>query len=383
VSRTIVVSGALANKPNNGGEALVRLAWVRGFQQLGFRVCFIEQIAKPTCVDAGGNVVPFERSINLAYFKQVTRDFGLAESAALIYDDGAAVYGLAEDDIDAATSSADLLVNISGHLQLPRLMKRIRRKAYVDIDPGYTQIWHGQKLLSLGEHDVYFTIGQNIGTPDCSIPTGGIDWKHTRPLAAALDPANSPPRADRFTTVAAWRGSFGGVTYNGRTFGQKAHEFRKVIELPARSPHTFEIALQIHSGDAKDRAALEANRWKLVDPATVASTPRDFRRYVRESSAEFSVAQGIYVETNSGWFSDRTVQYLAAGRPVLVQDTGYRYGRGVGLVPYRTLDEAVARADGIVAAYDFHSREARGIAEVHFGAEAVLGPFLADAGVAA
>jgi hypothetical protein len=170
------------------------------------------------------------------------------------------------------------------------------------------------------------------------------------------------------------------VTVGGRTYGLKVHEFRKVIDLPRRSPHQFEIALDIYPADEKDRTALIENGWQLVAPTDVAADPRAFRHYIQSSGAEFSVAQGVYVDTNCGWFSDRTVRYLASGKPALVQDTGF--GRflpeGFGLVAFRTVEEAVAAADRIVSDYDRHSRAARAIAEEYFDSDKVLGRMLAQ-----
>jgi hypothetical protein len=191
-------------------------------------------------------------------------------------------------------------------------------------------------------------------------------------------PVRANGAIERFTTVGAWRGAFGPVEIDGSTFGLKVHEFRKVIELPKLVDLTFEIALDIHPADAKDREALVANGWKLVDPRTEVPGPREYRRYVQESGAEFSVAQGIYVDTRSGWLSDRTVDYLASGKPALVQDTGFssNYVVGEGLVPFRTLDEAARGAKRIEADYETHSAAARALAAEHFDSDKVLTRFL-------
>ena len=242
---TSVVGGALANKPNNGGEAWVRLSWVRGLQRLGFRVVFVEQIGPDACVDESGAVVPFEQSLNLAYFRRVTEQFGLADSAALIYGAGDQTYGLAYGDCLDLASEADLLVNISGHLTLEPVKQRIRRKVFIDIDPGFTQFWDaaGDSGAHLDGHDFWFTIGENIGTPACSIPTNGIDWRPIRQPVVLDDWPVCDGGLDRFTTVANWRGPYGVVEFSGRTFGLKVHEFRKVIDLPQRTDQAFEIAL--------------------------------------------------------------------------------------------------------------------------------------------
>jgi hypothetical protein len=166
-------------------------------------------------------------------------------------------------------------------------------------------------------------------------------------------------------------------------YGLKVHEFRKVMELPTRVPLDFEIALDIYPGDDRDRESLEENGWHLVRPADTVRGPEAFRRYVQGSGAEFSVAQGIYVDTNSGWFSDRSVRYLASGRPALLQDTGFsaNYPVGEGLVAFRTLDEAAAGAERIAADYPAHRAAARELAEERFDSGRVLPRFLEEAGL--
>jgi hypothetical protein len=267
-------------------------------------------------------------------------------------------------------------------------VRRLRRKAYVDIDPGFTQFWYaaGAEGLRLDGHDFYFTIGENIGTPFCPIPTCGFRWRRMRqPVVLEHWPAYYHEGGlDRFTTVASWRGAYGPVQHGGKTFGLKVHEFRKFVELPGRTSQRFEIALDIHPADEKDLNLLRRHRWWIVDPKTVAPDPVAFRRYVQTSGAEFSVAQGIYAETESGWFSDRTVRYLASGKPVLVQDTGFsrHYPVGEGLVAFSTPEEAIAGAGRIADDYDGHSRAARSIAESYFDSDKVLGRLVEEVGVA-
>jgi hypothetical protein len=278
------------------------------------------------------------------------------------------------------------LVNISGHLRTPSLLQAFRRRIMVDIDPGFTQFWHAQGLAgaNVTGHDLYFTIGELIGTPGCPVPTSGIEWLPLKPPVVLDDwPALAPAGLDRFTTVSGWRAPFGPIEYEGRSYGLKHHEFRKLIELPRRSPQSFEIALSIHPADHEDREALLAHAWRLVDPQAVAGDPDAFRGYVRGSGAEFSVAQGVYVGTQCGWFSDRSTRYLASGRPVLVQDTGFSRTLpvGNGLVSFRTLNEAVAGAADIAARYEAHCEAARAIATEHFDSERVLTRFCEQAGI--
>ncbi len=383
---TVVVSSVIANKPLNGGNAWAVLSWVMGLQKLGVGVYFVEQIGRESCVDATGAVTAFEDCINLTYFKQATEQFGLAGAAALIYEGGEQVHGLPYAELLEVAEAADLLVNITGHLTLEPLLRRMQRRAYLDLDPGFTQFWHasGDAGSRLGGHDLYFTVGENIGTRSCPIPTSGIRWRPTRqPVVLDHWPVTGDGDRDRFTTVATWRGPYGPVQYGGKTFGLKVHEFRKFIELPKRVPQTFEIALDIHPAEEGDLSLLHRRGWRLVDPRMATPDPDSFRRYVQGSGAEFSVAQGIYVETQSGWFSDRTVRYLASGKPALVQDTGFgrNYPVSEGLVAFSTPEQAIAGAERIWRDYEEHCRAARTLAEEYFDSDRVLRHFVEEAGV--
>jgi hypothetical protein len=382
----IVVSGALANKPFNGGEAWVRLNWILGFQRLGCEVYFVEQINRETCVDESGAVVPFVQCVNLAYFRQVTERFGLKGQVALIYGNGEEIYGLSQSKLRDIAENADLLVNISGHLTWEPLIQYFHCKVYLDIDPGFTQFWHADPTSNfrLQGHDAYFTIGENIGKPDCPIPIDDIHWMHTRqPVVLAQWPVCTEGTRNRFTTIASWRGPFGPVYVGDKIYGLKVHQFRNLVTLAQRLPYTFEIALQIHPSDTKDLELLHTHGWQTVNPKDVASDPIAFRNYVQQSGAEFSVAQGIYVDTHSGWFSDRSVRYLASGKPTLIQDTGFsrNYPVGEGLLAFGTLEEAAAGAKTIVDNYELHSRTARALAEAYFDSDKVLARLLHQMGV--
>ena len=363
---TVVVAGALANKHLNGGEAWVRLSWVEGLRRLGFDVWFFEQIADPA---------PQARS----YFERVVREFGLDGRAVLIVDDEPVPAELCD-----LAADSELLLNISGHLNRKELFERFARKALVDIDPGFTQFWHaaGDPGARVVGHELYFTIGENIGRPECPIPTGGIEWLPTRqPVVLDRWPVTNGAAPTRFTTVANWRGPYGRVEHDGRTYGLKLDEFRKFVGLPRHADATFELALSIHPAEERDLELLEDNGWQLVDPREAAPDPGAFRSYVQGSGAEFSVAQGIYVETRNGWFSDRTTRYLASGKPALVQDTGFgtTIPVGEGLLSFRTPEEAAEGAMRIHADYEHHARAARKLAEEEFDSDKVLRRFLSDA----
>jgi hypothetical protein len=243
-------------------------------------------------------------------------------------------------------------------------------------------LWASNGLeIGLEGHDLYFTIGENIGRA-CPLPTSGVDWQTTRPPVVLDEWPVAAPGSPRFTTIANWRGPYGPLSWNGKTLGPKAHEFRRFLELPERTGESFELALEIDLADRADRDLFEARGWVIVESRRVAPTPGAFRTYVQESGAEFSVAQGIYVETQCGWLSDRTVRYLASGKPVLVQDTGSSAHRlSEGLLAFRTLGEAIDGVREIVANRDRHARAARRLAEDLFDSDEVLGRLLDQSGV--
>jgi hypothetical protein len=370
---TILVSGPIANKPLNGGNAWAQLSYVLGLRKLGFDVYFVEKM---------------HPDADPLYFRRTLEEIGLKGKMALISPDLNIVEGVAFDDLLDIAESAALLLNVSGHLDIEPLTERLRCKVYIDLDPGFTQFWHanGNSGFQVEDHDYYFTVGENIGSQDCLIPSNGIHWRRMRQPVVLEDwPVSSEGDPGRFTTIATWRGPFGPVSYNGRTFGSKVPEFRKFAGVPSQTDARFEIALNIHPADAKDRQLLHENSWQLADPMQVAPDMQSFRRYVQTSGAEFSVAQEMYVGTNSGWFSDRTVRYLASGKPVLVQDTGFsrNYPVGAGLLAFSTPAEAVAGAQEITRYYSEHAEAARIIAEEYFDSNRVLGDLLDEIGICA
>ena len=273
---------------------------------------------------------PSHESENRRYFEQVVERFGLerARLAALRRRARGERACRWQELLAGRAARRDLLVNISGHLDLEPLMSRLRRKAYVDLDPGFTQFWHadGTGGARLEGHDVYFTVGENIGRPGCPIPTvrPRLAAGARRPWCSRTGRSPTPATPDRFTTVGAWRGAFGPVEHDGRTYGAEGARVPQGDRAPApcRRSGSRSRSTSIPATSATARRS-RRNGWTLVDPRATVPGPLEFRDYVQGSGAEFSVAQGIYVETNSGWFSDRTVRYLASGRPALVQDTGF------------------------------------------------------------
>jgi hypothetical protein len=374
---TAMVSGALANKCGNGGNAWTRMQWVLGLRSLGFDVFFVEQISRQACVDTNGLPVEFEKSRNVVFFNDVCECFNLRGRAALIYEEGRSVYGLSIAALQEAARDSEILINIGGHLTLDDIKCLPRSRVFFDDDPAHTQFWHADGLCDsrLQDHENYFTVGLNIGAADCCVPTKGIPWRPLPPLVA-LDqwPDCAPGPFGKFTTVASWRGAYGPIEREGQVLGQKAHEFRKFVELPGQSPGSFELALNIHPADHRDLAFLLENGWHIIPAVDVTADPQSYQHYVQASGCEFSAAQQIYVRTQCGWFSDRTACYLASGRPALVQDTGFKKTLpvGHGLVPFGTMSEAVAGAAKIMGDYERHCHAARALAEEWFDARKVL-----------
>jgi hypothetical protein len=358
-----IVGGVLAGKRGNGGNAWTRLSLVLGLRRLGFNVAFVEILNSPT---------PEATS----YFDRVCDEFNI---------EGYLVREAPPPELVERAEDASLLINIGGHLTVESLRRGPRVSVYIDDDPGYTQLWNVSGLMGdrLTGHDFHFTFGANVGRPGCDLPTGNIEWRPLRPPVLLDDWPVVDGARDRFTTVASWRGAYGRVEAQGRLYGQKAHEFRRFIEIPTRLSQTFEIALDIGPSDAGDANLLRDNGWRLVDPLAVAASPDDFRQYIQESGAEFSVAQGIYVETACGWFSDRTTRYLASGKPALVQDTGFSGSIpvGEGLIAFSTLDDAIAGAKSIMRDYDTHATAARALALEYFDSDKVLGHLLEEVGL--
>lgn len=385
MSATFAVGGALANKPRNGGEAWVRMSWVVGLRRLGADVVFIEEIAHSQCRDDQGRPSDPQGSANVAWFTDVVRRFGLTGSAALICGDRS-IAGLSMSDLIDRTDGAPLLVNISGHLTAKRVLRTFRTRAFVDIDPCFTQLWQlgGLAGARLAGHDVFFTIGERIGERDCAVPPAGIRWMRTRQPVVLEDWAVPVCGGQRFTTVATWRGPYGPPSHDGRAYRLKAHEFRRFAGIAGRTRERLELALAIEPEDRADWNLLVTNGWSVVDARPLTNTPDAFAEYVGGSKAEFSCAQGAYVQSASGWFSDRTTRYLACGLPAVVQDTGFSrfLPVGEGLLSFTTMDEAVRAVESVAADYERHRKAARAVAEEEFDSDKVLARFLEIVGVA-
>lgn len=377
---TIAVSGSIAQRPGRSGHAWVFLSYLLGLRALGHEVLFVDQL-RPEMVEGGPPPDGWASSREVRWLAGLMEGFGLGDSYALLLDDGAQTLGLSRRQLRRRLQGG-LLLNFNGFLSDEELLGSAAQRVYLDIDPGFAQMWEELGLATMFEgHDRFVTVGANVGRPECCVPTAGRQWIATRqPVLLERWPVSE--RGDVFTSIGSWRGPFEPVAYAGNTYGLRVHEFRRLLELPRRVDARFELALDIDPADDRDLALLREAGWGLVDPIATLGDLAAYRDYIRGSMAEISVAKGMYVETRGGWFSDRSASYLASGRPVLAQDTGFAgtLPTGEGLLAFADLDGAVAGAEEICADWQRHSRAARSIAEEYFDAGKVLAELLAQLG---
>jgi hypothetical protein len=383
MTETIVVAGSLAQKPRQGGHTWVFLQYLLGFRRLGWDVLFVDRLTSEQCVDASCRRCPPAASANVRHVADVMARFGLAGSYAVLLDDGSTI-GLPRRAVLEHARRSALLLNVMGFLADEEILGAAPRRVFLDIDPGFPQMWAALGLADpFRGHDAFVTIGENIGAADCEIPTCGLDWI-TTPQPVVLDQWPAHGGGERFTSVASWRGAYGPVEYRGKTYGLRVHEFRRFVTLPRLTGEPFELALDIHPSEVRDLALLDEHGWSLRDPVAVAGDPWAYRSYIQGSRAELVVAKNMYVRARSGWLSDRSLCYLASGKPVVAQDTGFSrlYPTGEGLLAFSTLDEAVGGVRQVTREYDRHAEAARRLAEEHFDSDVVLGRLLARLGVA-
>lgn len=360
----VVVAGAVAQKPRSAGHAWQFLQYLLGLRRLGHEVLLYDRLADPDAAPAG-----------IAWLREVLEPFGLDDAWTLDLGGGEHA-GLDRRRALDFVRDADALINVMGFITDEELLGAARRRVFLDTDPGFGQMWHALGLADVfARHDAHVTIGERIDEPDCAVPGCGIDWI-TTPQPVVLDqwPAQPPGGGRRFTSIASWRGAYGPVEYEGHAYGLRVQQFRRFADLPRHTSATFELALDIDPWDADDRSRLVDGGWSLLPPARVAATVDGYRRWIQGSDAELLVAKGMYVDSRSGWVSERSLCYLASGRPVVAQDTGFgdRYPVGEGLLAFSTLDEAVAAVEAVRADPRGHADAARALAEEHFDSDRVL-----------
>ena len=364
---TVIVSGMIAATPWQGGAAWAVLQYLLGLRRLGCSVYFMEPIDRAESLSSD---VP-------RYCEQVMERFGLEDRWALIPPRGAAPIGMRRSQVESVAREADLLLNVAGMLSDPDVLDPIPVRAYLDLDPVFTQLWQAAEGVDmrLDGHTHFVTIADAIGRADDTIPSCGRDWLPTLPPVVLEEwPVATRLEHRAVTTVGHWR-SYGSIHHQGRQYGQKVHSLRPLIELPSQSSARFALALAIHPDETEDLASLSENGWTLLDPEAVAATPDDYRRFVQGSWAEFGLTKAGYVVSDSGWFSDRSACYLASGRPVIAQDTGFsrRLPTGTGLLAFSTTEDAVAAIEELQGDYERHRAAARELATTHLDSDRILG----------
>jgi hypothetical protein len=381
----IVVTGYMIRHPV-AGNIYAYFHYVLGLARLGHEVVYLEESGWPSaCFDPEAGEMTDRPDAGLRAVHALLEQHGTSVSVYYVDRDQGAVYGGGWADVRDALAAADLLLNVGGVCWLPEF-RRAGRLALVDMDPLFTQLgrFGGE---GLEHYQTYFTYGSNIGRPSCTIPLGEIDWRPTvPPVVADIWPAQGLPVPDGFgseaerpfTTVANWN-SYGGITFGGEHYGQKDEEFLRVIDLPSRTAQPLELALSGASREVEDR--LREAGWRIRPADTVSNRVETYRAYLAASRGEFSVAKNAYVKTRSGWFSDRTVTYLASGRPAVVQDDGIGEWLpvGHGLLLFSTTDEAARALAAVDNEYETHRQAARQLATTYFAHDVVLPRLLEQA----
>ena len=373
-----------------GGMMSWVLQYLVGFQRLGHDLYFVEKASYPdSCYDPSRDVMSDDCSYGTATRNSLLARFGLEDQWCFVDAEGT-YHGMAKERVEAALGSADVFVDMGTHGSWLPEAQGAGLRVLIDGEPGFTQMKMAKRAAAGGdgpEYDYYYTTGRNIGTDRSSAPTAGRMWRHIfHPVVPELFETNggqAPSASGRvdawYTTVMNWQ-SYQPVEYEGRAYGHKDVEFNKFRDLPREASVPLEVAV---SGKGVPRAELEAAGWRIRDAHQVTVSFDSFAGYVLASRGEFSVCKNGYVATNCGWFSDRSAAYLAAGRPVVMQETGFsdHLPCGEGLFAVRTSREAVAALAEIAGDYERHSRRAAEVARDILDARKVLGRFLDELGV--
>jgi hypothetical protein len=357
--------------PNGGGHLWVYINWALGLQALGCQLTWLEgvdpHLPVPTVLE------------HVAVLKQHLQRYGFSGCVALCsLTDEPLSQDISEDIFDlTAATEMDLLLSIRHDLP-PKVVERFRRSAMIDIDPGILQYWMSKGVIKVARHDVYFTIGETVGQAGGRFPDGGVPWQYTPPCVA-LDwwPLRPASRDAAFTTVSHWgyeewmEDDREGYANNKRT------GFLPFLDLPQHSAQPLELALCL-DGDTNERLVLQARGWRVCEAWEVTATPWDYQRYIQNSLGEFSCAKPSYVRLQNAWISDRTLCYLASGKPAIVQHTGpSRFlPNAAGLFRFRNMREAMRCLEAVAADYEHQSRLARALAEEYFDAHKVISRIL-------
>jgi hypothetical protein len=374
VSATVCLASAnTIAYPKGGGHLWVYLHWALGLRALGCRVIWLEGIDLD---DADTSAAARRRRRGgdartcVAALKARLEPYGFADSLALYSMSGEPLPADLREgclDLEAATG-ADLLLNL-WHSQPAPVVRRFRRSAYVDTDPGVVQIWMTTGDIRLASHDIYFTIGETVGTPAARFPDCGLHWQYTPPPVFLPEwPVAQADLTAPYTTVTHWWG--GTFEFRGETFSnEKSAAFLQYAELPSRTTAKLELAICLGERYDEWRGRLEPLGWRIREAWDVSATPEQYRAYIQGSRGEFSCVKPYCVQFANTWTSDRTLCYLASGKPVVVQHTGpSRFPEAEGIFRFRSMDEAVRALAAAEADYERHCRLARALAEEYFDA---------------
>jgi hypothetical protein len=369
----VLVAGIIARYPF-GGVTWCSLMYLLGLRALGHDVLYIEDTGE--CIyDPEQNTRSEDPSYGTRYIHDALAPFELGDRWSFVNYDGS-YHGATREQVQAFCADAELFINLSGGSWFWRdEYVKIPRKVFIDSDPVFTQLaiakGEGWYVDFFRGFDRLFTFGANIGTPASDVPDGGLTWHKTwQPVVMDQWRTDTPPAHDAYTTVMTWKiESFADVD------GNKDKEFIKVLNLPSRLPTRFKLAVN------GPQALLQQHGWDTVDAMGVSRSLWDYRRFIQESKGEFGVAKNAYVAHRSGWFSDRTECYLAAGRPAVVQDTGWsaHLPTGTGLLAFSTPEEAIDALQRVSADWMTHSRRASEIAREHFDSSLILQRLIAVA----
>jgi hypothetical protein len=368
------------------GIAWQAIHYLLGIEQLGYEAWYVEDGgANP--YDPWANSVVTECDYNVASLRRIMDRYGFGHRWAYWDAPRDAYHGLSRDRVETLYAEADGIINLCGATKLREEHLRCPVRIMIETDPIYEQIKYAKADRSarayLDAHTHFFTYGENLGTPDCPVPVCGVPWRPTRPpidLTHWPEPHDEPPC---FTTVGTWENKGKNIDFEGSTYVWSKHvNFVQFLDLPKRRPQiSFRMAMLPPSG--KVRSEITTRGWSLVDPRPISADMARYAEFIDGSRGEFTVAKDIYVRSNSGWFSDRSACYLAAGRPVVTMRTGFSnfYPVGRGLFEYSTYDDALAGIDAITSDYPTHSRAARELAREYFAADRVLGALFTAVGL--
>jgi hypothetical protein len=363
------------------GVAYQFLHYLVGLRRLGYDVYYIEDSARPV-YDPTSNTMTEDASGNVERVAPILQAYGFGERWAFRgFYPGGKCYGMTGNQIDRMYRDADAILNVTGAQEMREEHMACPRRVYVESDPFAYQVKAAQQdpktVAHLDSHDTHFTFGENIGQPDCLTPAGRYRWMPTRqPVVMDLwreaDEAFTTPGRDAYTTITTWHNNVKAVTWEGETYHwTKDREFEGFLDLPRRRSVPLQLATRV---DPPTNRRLRDLGWSLADSVVISDQVDLYRAYIQQSRAEFTVARDQYVRPRTGWFSDRSVCYLAAGRPVITQETGFsKYvPSGKGLFGFTTMNDVLAAVDEIESDYEGNRRAAREIAAEYFAADKVL-----------